>query len=150
MIATMRAVLVMAVAWVLGCEASVPIDRSKLVDGPPGWETAYLFACDEFGEVADRPPIYFYGPASHDCPMEEVKIAGKCRTGTTGANGILVVLPYDGVPPHETVMVHEIAHWYFGDGDHGDVRIWGEDYKDMWRAGTRVGDVNLALIEMGL
>jgi hypothetical protein len=127
------------------------IDREKLVDGPEGWQEAAVMTCDAFGDAADCPPVYWYGPESMNCwGGRGFRYPGyECVTGYCASDGILVGMTADGMRPSETVMVHEIAHWFFEDGDHSDDRIWGENYHSP-PPESRVGSVTVELQAAGL
>lgn len=139
-------VIILGVKWALlllavGCGVPpLPLDRSKLVAGPEGAETAAAFVCAEL-ESNPCPPVYWYGPESMNCNNGGGFIApsGNCVEGLQGSDGILLGYLYDGQPAHDTSLTHETAHWKFGDEDHRDAALW-----------LRVAELNTALAEMGL
>jgi hypothetical protein len=137
-------------ALVVGCGLPpIDIDRSKLVEGPPGWAEAAEIACAEFGGAC--PTVYFYGPESMNCLDGRgwIYTDGDCIQGITGENGILIGLTRPDMLPHETVLSHEVAHSIVGDTWHKTPGLWGPDGDD-WSPGSRLGDLNTALADRGL
>lgn len=77
--------------------------------------------------------------------------------GATGSDGILVANAGEDVPPSSTGLTHEIGHWAFGDDEHSCrlgtdclAPLWGEDPNQDYEPGTRIGDENLALANLGM
>ena len=140
-----------AIAFLAGCEQTIPIDPSTLVSGPTGSDTALAMICESFGCLDDVPRVYYIGPPGLDCGegTRFVSPSGNCVLGTQGGNGIAIAMPTPDIAIYDTVIVHEVAHWKWGDGDHSDDRIWGSDFSDTWQPGTRVGDMNIALLDAG-
>jgi hypothetical protein len=129
------------------------MDRSKLVDGPPGWQDAAAIACEAL-DGRPCPPVYWYGPAAMNCLDDSgFWYAGSCVWGVTGSDGVLIGYPWPDMRTSDTVIVHELAHWFiggYGDPGHSDKKTWGDDPSNDRIPGTRVGDVNAELVTSGL
>lgn len=152
----MRLVVASLVAAFLGGCGIPPldIDRSKLVDGPPGAEEAEAMLCESLGVPNNCPPMYFQAPDPDRCiDSFFYKGTGHCDSGITGSDGILLVMPTWATKPSDTSMAHEMIHWARGDYDHERPEFWGDDHTDWPKdvpTGVLVGDLSALLVDAGL
>lgn len=145
------AALVLAVG---ACAPELEIDQSKLVDGPPNAAEAEAATCAAFG-ISDCPRMFFYADDPVNCPenVNTFPYDGECVGGAQGVNGILMVMPVGATKGSDTPVVHELAHWAWGDTWHKNLAVWGDEPNTaggLRKPGSRVGDQYAALVAAGL
>jgi hypothetical protein len=142
-----------AVLLVVGAcgQADVQIDEARLVAAPAGTGAAAAQTCAAFG-ISDCPRVWFYAPDAA-CGPAAFSYDGECLGGLQGANGILVLLPDGATQASHTSIVHELAHWAWGDHGHTRVEVWGATDPGLWppaSADCRVAEQWTALAAAGL
>lgn len=148
----LRFALVMAIAGGCYYEPALPIDQSKLISGPNRADEAAALTCGAF-KISTCPRVFWYGPAASDCPNGFL-YDGVCVSGLQGEEGILTFMAWEGMPVSQSALVHELAHYQWGDAGHSNLAIWGPngwtESVQMRTPGTKVGDQNSSLAGLGM